>query len=159
DLQWADELTLGWVRSLLAREAVEPPPFLLVGALRTDELDQGRAGLQALLDAPGLSKLTLGRLDESALASIVADMLALKPPPMEVVRLVARRSEGNPFFAAETLRAAVGEGLLGRDEAGRWRLAAPLAAAAEDQALALPPALRDLAERRLEGLSPRALEL
>src|SRR5262249_28840827 len=36
---------------------------------------------------------------------------------------LTRQSEGNPFFVAEYLRAAVEEGLLWRDQGGRWQVA------------------------------------
>jgi serine/threonine protein kinase/tetratricopeptide (TPR) repeat protein len=160
DLQWADELTLAWLHSLLRPGTVEALPLLVLGTYRSEEVGtRGPAALQALLEAPGVERLSLGRIDEAAVGAMVADMLALAPPPPRLVRLVALRSEGNPFFVAETLRAAVAEGLLQRGASGRWQMSPALEAASDQEALPLPATVRNLVERRLGGLSPRALEL
>ena len=55
---------------------------------------------------------------------MVGDMLALSPAPEPFVQFLSRQSEGNPFFVAEMLRAAVAEGLLDRDAKGRWQVTA-----------------------------------
>jgi serine/threonine protein kinase/predicted ATPase len=156
DLQWADELTLGWLQSL--QQATGPCPFLVLGAYRSEELGPA---LQALLGSGG-EGLALGRLDETAVGRMVGDMLALEPPPRLFVSFLTRHSEGSPFFVAEYLRAAVDEGLLFRDREGRWQVAEPGEEAAgppDYEALPLPLSLRELVRRRLDDLPPCAAEL
>ena len=86
------------------------------------------------------------------------------------MRFLSRQAEGNPFFVAEYLRAAVLEGLLWRDGRGRWQVVESQraraggredwdATVADFAALPLPRTLRDLVARRLEGLPPAALRL
>lgn len=161
DLQWADELTLGWLRFLLESEALATLPLLIVGTYRTDEVAaDARAALRPVLDAPGVHLVDVGKLDAAAIGAMVSDMLAWRPAPTELVRSVAVQSEGNPFFVAEYLRAAVADGLLRRDGSGRWRLAQEaVAARTGSPLLTLPGSVRELVERRLQGLSLDALEV
>ncbi|HLL83725.1 MAG TPA: hypothetical protein VK420_13760, partial [Longimicrobium sp.] len=67
------------------------------------------------------------------------------------------QSDGNPLFVAEYLRAAINEGLLRRNEAGRWQWVAEGAGRdLSHEALQLPGAVRELVGRRLGGLSAHA---
>jgi predicted ATPase len=125
DLQWADELSLGWLAYLrhLSAGAGSALPLLVVGTYRTEEVGVRHVSpLRALLEAPDVAKVRLGRLDEAAVRAMIGDMLALSPPPERFAGFLNRHSEGNPFFVAEYLQAAVEEGLLMRDEQGRWQV-------------------------------------
>jgi predicted ATPase len=156
DLQWADELTLGYLEFLLARSNVYRTRILVVATYRNDEAGDR---LEAVLGAPGAGRIALGRLAPEAVASVVGDMLALASVPGYLGDFVNEQSEGNPFFVAEYLRAALESGALGRDEAGVWRLGeAGVARPALDR-LGLPRSLRALIERRLESLPTVALEV
>ena len=161
DLQWADDLTLGWLEHLLRGEHLDRVRLLVVGTYRSEEA--GEALGRLLRDEPWIQRaahFVLGRLDETAIGSMIQDMLALERPPPEFTSFLAARAEGNPFFVAEFLRAAVGEGLLHRDQDGRWHVAEGHAgAAAGYEALKLPTSLRQLSLRRLQTLSPDARRL
>jgi serine/threonine protein kinase/tetratricopeptide (TPR) repeat protein len=148
DLQWADELSLAFLKMLAAQG---PGPGLLI--LGTCRLGETGAELAELLSAPGIRKLTLGRLDTGSVGVMVAGMLALRESPGELVDFLADSSSGNPFFIAEYLRAAIDEGLLVRDHAGAWHLRRP-GAGAETLArhVLLPRTLAELIERRLSAL-------
>jgi serine/threonine protein kinase/tetratricopeptide (TPR) repeat protein len=148
DLQWADELTLDFLGSL------EPSWFagkrlLIVATYRSDEISPP---LSAALASPVADKIELPRLDARTVEAMVGDMLALAAPPTEFVDYLAGASEGNPFFVAEYLRAAVAEGLLTRDLGGHWRFQRASVGADEGLRLALPRGLRDLVNQRLSGL-------
>ncbi|HYO52703.1 serine/threonine-protein kinase PknK [Archangium sp.] len=148
DLQWADELTLGFLKQLRHEELVERG-VLLLGTYRMEELS---APLREVVSAEALH-LELGRLDESSIRSMVGGMLALRSLPPDFEGLV-RQSEGNPFFVAEYLRAAITEGLLHRDAAGQWRLSERAPGSLE--ALALPESIAEIIHRRLGGLDAGA---
>jgi serine/threonine protein kinase/predicted ATPase len=163
DLQWADELTLGFLESLLrfVSGGVHGRARLLaVGAYRSEEVGQRPASpLRRLLDAPAAVRLELPRLEQTAVGDMVRDMLALAAAPEAFARFLARHSEGNPFFVAEYLRVAVAEGLLYRDAAGMWQVAEEgeeEATEAVYAALPLPGSVRELVGRRLAGLSEPA---
>jgi eukaryotic-like serine/threonine-protein kinase len=158
DLQWADELTLGFLEFAVARRSFEDVPVLVLGTYRVEEVGQA---LRALLESPHATRLALGRLGEAAVASIVGDMLALSPPPAALSRFLGRQSEGNPFFVAEYLRTAVEEGVLRRSDEGVWQALADSTsgeATAGYDRLGFPAGLRDLVTRRLRGLPPEATE-
>jgi serine/threonine protein kinase/tetratricopeptide (TPR) repeat protein len=159
DLQWADDLTLGALGVLLRTLQLRPCPLLLVGAYRADEVREADPVLfQTLREAPQLDAIGLSRLDARAVAQMASEMLAWSKPPEQLLDFLRRHAEGNPFFIAELLRAAVEAGLVERDQAGRWRLASAELRGADPlyDALSLPRSLQDLVHRRLEGLSPGA---
>ncbi|MCB9633171.1 MAG: AAA family ATPase [Sandaracinus sp.] len=149
DLQWADASSLDALR-YLERELTSRARLLVLGTHRLEEP-------LAALDRFDVSRVVLDRLDEDDAERMVDAMLA-SPSRLEgdadhdsLARYVASQSEGNPFFVAEYLRAALEGGLLRRDADGRWTLAreGPVR-------LTLPRTLRALVERRLADLSERA---
>ena len=111
----------------------------MLGTLRTEE---SRAGLDAL----GVQRarghgLPVRRLEQDSVGTTVADMLAMDRPPQAFTEFLGRESEGNPFFVAEYLRAAIAEGVLARDEsgdAGSWRRCTRWTKAWTREALVLP---------------------
>jgi serine/threonine protein kinase/predicted ATPase len=163
DLQWADDLTLSFLEYLLRAGRLDRTRLLIVGTYRSEEVGAaGRSPLHRMLEEQEVHRLMLGRLDEEAVSVMAGNMLALAPAPRLFARFLARQSEGNPFFVAEYLRTAVAEGLLYRDELGRWQVAQESDAEATEMAyqeLPLTTSLRQLVTRRLEGLSTGARKL
>jgi predicted ATPase len=156
DLQWADELTLGWLESALRRGSLHRHPLLVAGTFRTEEAP---AALRALAAAPRVESLTLERLGEAELGTMAGDMLAMESLSESFAKFLARHTEGNPLFAGEYLRTAVAEGVLYRDAQGRWQVGEPGERQATEEvfeALPLPTVLREILERRLEGLGATA---
>jgi eukaryotic-like serine/threonine-protein kinase len=159
DLQWADELSLGMLETLLRSQSLEKLPLLVVGVYRAEECGPA---LRKLVEAAGVGTLKLERLGGAAVAQIVSDMLGLSTPPRAFARFLLRQSEGNPFFVAEYLHAAVDAKLLYRDEEGRWQVAAPAEASAMEQiyaSLPLPRSLLELVGGRLAKLGAEAQQL
>jgi len=150
DLQWADDLSLAFLDSL-ADHAFTDKPLLLVGLYRSEEKSKALADLEA---KEHVQSFRLERLDSSALAVMVGDLLSDSPPATFIQTLVDH-SEGNPFFVAEYLRAAAAEGRLERT-AGGWRLSAGAPGSHGYDDLTLPPSLQALLERRLALLTPGA---
>lgn len=145
DLQWADGLTLDLL-AYLARDVLPRTSLLVLATERREETSEALERLRALG-----TTVALDRLDREHVHALVAEMLA-NESPTALVELVARHSEGNPFFVAEYLRDALEAGLLRRDAAGAWQLDAPT----NDLVLPLPSALRELVGRRLSALSSDA---
>ena len=151
DLQWADELTLAFLTKLLALATLSRARLFVLGTARSDGIGDA---LGKLVQEPHARRIDLDRLDEDGVRAMVADMLALPSPGNAFVRFITKQTEGNPFFVAEYLRASVNEGLLMRDDRGRWELVG------DDEAslasLPLPRSLRDLVAQRLDGLDEGA---
>lgn len=155
DLQWADRLTLDLL-SFLMREMSESPRLLVVATYRAEEAHDA---ITQLFTHEGATALMLTRLEDDEIQAMVSDMLS-HGSPARLGRFVAQQAEGNPFFVAEYLRAALEAGLLLRDEAGRWRLRdGPGEESGEGPVVPLPSALRELVLRRLGGLSADAARL
>jgi serine/threonine protein kinase/predicted ATPase len=163
DLQWADELTLHFL-TLFQGGVWEAPQVAIVAAYRSEDEREVARSCGAALE--GTALVDLGPLEETSLNDILREMLGadevpqyvaqstLEPAHGRFLRQLASRSQGNPFFVAELLRASVTEGILYRDEGGSWRVRQPLAE--NDEALPLPESLHELIIRRLDGLSPPA---
>ncbi len=144
DLQWADELGLEFLASLPAGWLTEQP----VAILATYRSEERSEGLTKVLARPDVQSVVIGRLDERSLREVVRDMLAIDHPSDAFVRLLARHSEGNPFFVAEYLRTAVAEGVLRREFSS-----------AAFERLAVPRTIRELVARRIDALTEPARAL
>ena len=159
DLQWADTLTIGFLIYLLQSRRLERMPILMLGTYRTEEI---RGNLRELIDRVGVQRLELGRLEETAVGTMVCDMLALERPPQAFVRFLTRCSEGNPFFVSEYLRTAVRESVLWRDSNGVWKVVDASDEAAADsvyESLPLPDSIIELVGRKLDSLTTGARRL
>jgi tetratricopeptide (TPR) repeat protein len=145
DLQWMDELSLSLLEAL-AKDSLTGRGVLVLGTYRMEEAPPA---LEALASAAGVSVLPLDRLDGASVGRMVSGMLALREPPSGVLEALVKQSNGNPFFVAEYLRAAISEGMLTRDRHGRWHFDEGGAAL---EALPLPHTLAELIDRRLARL-------
>ena len=135
DLHWADTSTLDLV-VFLAHNLVDRP-VLLLGTSRADELaSKERAGRLAdgVRRSGSAMVLELGPLEHEELAALLAARTN-SVLPAALAKMIAARSEGNPFFAEELL------------------------AAATDASGELPRHLRDLLLRRVTRLDRRTQAL
>ncbi len=153
DLQWADELTLAFLRSLTTTWFSRTALFVLV-TVRAGEISPE---LQATLSSLHADLVQVTRLDRDAVGAMVRDMLALDHDVPALSDYVASRSEGNPLFAAEYLRIAVEEGVVQRDDAGRWKIAHRDEGSYDR--LPTPGSVQELGRRRLRQLSDPARTL
>ncbi|MFV9503005.1 MAG: serine/threonine-protein kinase PknK [Oscillochloridaceae bacterium umkhey_bin13] len=98
---------LHWLPSehdlLAALARLHSIPLLIVGSYRTDE----HVDLAQI--PPDAQRLTLQRLDATAVATLSTAMLGAGGRNPEVVSLLRRISEGNAFFLVETVRALAEE--------------------------------------------------
>jgi DNA-binding CsgD family transcriptional regulator/tetratricopeptide (TPR) repeat protein len=110
DLHWADRSTRDLLAFLAA--ALRSGRVLLVGTFRSDELHRAhplRRLLGELARNRRVQRLELPRFTRAELAEQLAALLGAEPPA-RVVEDIYARSEGNPFFAEELLRAGEGRG-------------------------------------------------
>jgi hypothetical protein len=150
DLQWADELTFAFLESLSSR-FFESNRVVLLGLYRREEMNHS---LRQILRRQDVRAITLDRLPEQALATMVSDMLAMPQPPDALIRFITEHSEGNPFFAAEYLRLLVAEQIVQR-RASAWTLADGAAAdEAAFRGLELPRSIKEIVGRRFAQLRP-----
>ncbi|NUP05938.1 MAG: protein kinase [Polyangiaceae bacterium] len=155
DLQWADELSLAFYRSLDQRW-FSSNAVVVVSTYRIEEMSRE---LDVLLKTSGALNVVLDRLGEEAVVRVVSDMLAVEVPDPRLVSFLLARSEGNPFFIAEYLRAAIGRELLRRDDRGIWHYEAEGGSGASIDALPLPRTIQDVIAMRIAGLSIEATNI
>jgi len=144
DLHWAPDSTLSWLHYLARR--LPEAPTLLIATYRREEIgpDHPLHGLALQLERSGLAtRLELGRLSREALARWMAGASD------SLVGRIHRQTEGNPFFALETLRALFEEEQV-RLVGGQWVEETGLAS------LPIPASIRQVIQTRLERLSPLA---
>jgi tetratricopeptide (TPR) repeat protein len=152
DLQWADPLTMEFL-SYLDDTALRQAPILIVGTFRSEEMTHA---LQALAMRPTSTRLTMRRLDERAVGLMIADMLAVRQAPSELVQFLKEASAGNPFFITEYLQTVVSEHLLRRDNQLGWVICSSERESESWQkklhALGMPSTLQAIIVRRLTRL-------
>src|SRR5262249_45029833 len=110
DVHWADRSTRDLVTFLAA--SLRSGPVMLVLTFRSDELHRAhplRGLLGELARNRRVQRLELARFTRAELAEQLAALLAADPPARLADDIYAR-SEGNPFFAEELLRAGAGRG-------------------------------------------------
>jgi class 3 adenylate cyclase/DNA polymerase III delta prime subunit len=139
DAHWIDPTT----RELLdlTIERIRLLPILLIITLRP-EFQEAWSG------AAHVSTLLLNRLDAGE-GAVLAETVAGKALPSEVVTHIAARTDGVPLFVEELTRAVVESGLL-RDESDRYALDRPV------PSFAIPPSLHASLLARLDRLGPTA---
>ncbi len=161
DLQWADAATLNLLEPLLASSEIEC--LLLIGAYRDNEVDEAHALTRTLgeLDAAGVAtaRLPLEPLTLTDLTLFVRDTLHCELAEAEpLARLVSQKTEGNPFFVGQFLKALRDADLLTFDhELERWTFGIDAIAQAR-----MTDNVIDLMTRKIRGLpdkTQRALTL
>jgi DNA-binding SARP family transcriptional activator len=150
DLHWADVTSL----QLLSHAAAElaEAPVLLVSTVRTVDPRSHAALTKALADLSRLQvrRLHLQPLDDDGVAALLDGVLP--DPGAELVGVLARRSDGNPFFALEMARLLAAGGRATAAEAERLDVPAGIADVLRLRVLALPdPTQRALAVAAVIG--------
>jgi serine/threonine protein kinase/tetratricopeptide (TPR) repeat protein len=140
DQHWAqsDSLRLLARLSALARTT----PLLILASYRDDE----RPELPTAL--PQMQVLRLPRLDTEAIGVLSESMIGARGRSPQIVELLRRETEGNPFFLVEVVR-SLAEGTGQLDRVG----SAPL----PDKVF--PGGVKQIVQRRLAKLPPPAREL
>ncbi len=161
DLQWADSATLNLLEPLLAGSEIEC--LLLIGAYRDNEVDAAHPLMRTLVDLMTAGVVTrqlpLGPLALPDVISLVRDALHCEPSDAEpLARLVSQKTEGNPFFVGQFLKALREADLLRFDyDRERWTFEMEAIARAE-----MTDNVIDLMTRKIQRLSAdtqRALTL
>ena len=145
DLQWADPSTL-LVLHRLGR-VLGRLPVLLVAAYRPLPRPPDLERLIASLTARGARRLTLGPLDEQAVAALVERLVGAAPGP-RLLRQVAGAG-GNPLFVTELVGALTADGSIEAASDGQVEVAA----------VGLPPSLPLTILHRLSFLPQRTLDV
>ena len=156
DLHWADDLTLGFLYFALQSGQLPKLPIAMVGSYRIDEVNET---LFRIIKSAKINHSKLEKFLQVDVAEMVRDMMALKKPSKVFVPFITRFTEGNPFFVAEYIRAAVSEGIFYRDMNGDWQISEESENLATEEIFEqslMPMSVRDLVDRRLMALPEQA---
>jgi predicted ATPase/signal transduction histidine kinase len=125
DLQWADSASLRLMQLLVSESATGY--LLVIGAYRDNEVFAAHP-LMLTLDAmvkagATVNTITLEPLSSESLNHLVADTLNCDPSwARPLADLVVQKTQGNPFFATQFLKALHQDGLIEFDRvAGYWQ--------------------------------------
>lgn len=145
DLHWIDQSSSALLAHLLP--LVRPLPILLCGLSRPDP-ETPAAALRDVLSreyAERYTELVLRPLTSEHSLQLVRNLLQADDVDPAVRTLVLDRSEGNPFFAEEVVRALVDLGAIVR-AGGRWQVSPDL------EKIAIPDTLRGVIIARIDRL-------
>jgi len=160
DLHWADDASLDALVMLL--KAATGPMLALLCA-RPGLIERRPDWGEGL---PQHERLTLQPLDATQGSALTQSLLRrLDPVPTELVELIERRAEGNPFYAEELVGMLLDQGVIGSDSGGsdsggsdgEWRFHAERL-----NPQRLPTTLTGVLQARLDALDPdtrRALQM
>ena len=104
DIQWCDSDTLEWIQYFLER--VEKP-LLIVGTVRTDEIDSAHSMQrmrQQLLRRDRLTEINLTPLSQRATTELAAH-IGKQRPSVSLAERLFQDTAGNPLFVIESMRA------------------------------------------------------
>ena len=143
DLQWANPATLAASRTLPLELKRHPIAWLLA---RASTPQHDTEYLFDLLEKDGAARITLGPLDDDAVAALLTR--AFGAPPDQALLALACGAAGNPALLTELI------GGLGDDKTVRVTGGRAVLVSAQ-----LPRRVHRVAQRRLDGLSQRARHL
>jgi DNA-binding CsgD family transcriptional regulator len=150
DIHWSDSASLELLQTVV--RAIARRRVLLIVTYREDEVTRQHplfALLPVLARTPGAERLALAPFEAASTRQLVAERYGLSFFDAErLASFVQARTEGNPFFVSEVLRAIEETGAL-RHAGAEWLLG--------DLALTGAPRLvRDVIESRLARLGSEA---
>ncbi len=153
DLQWADLASLNLLKLLMA----ETKYLLILGAYRDNEVTSSHPlswTIEEITKEGGkVSTIELSPLSESDLNQLVADTLhcslAVADP---LTQLIAQKTQGNPFFVTQFLKALYEENLINFN----WEIQHWQCDILQVKALVLTEDIVEFMARQLQKLSPKS---
>jgi class 3 adenylate cyclase/tetratricopeptide (TPR) repeat protein len=145
DLHWADEASLDLL--LNVSELVEHEPLLVICITRPDKDAPTWSMLQRARSKVGawFTEIVLEPLDAEHSRALLGNLLDIEGLPESVHDLILQKSEGNPFFVEEVIRALIDSQHIVRENS-HWR------ATREIVNVAIPDTLTGLLSGRIDRL-------
>jgi class 3 adenylate cyclase/tetratricopeptide (TPR) repeat protein len=143
DIHWAERTFLDLIRSVAS--SLTGVPVVLACSARPDLFDANpdwgeESGRHRVLVLQPLSE------DESV--AVAENLLGTTDLDAEVRKKIVEAAEGNPLFVEQMLSMLLDDGILERDDRGRWILIRDVGA------IIIPPTIQALLSSRLDRLGP-----
>ncbi|MDH5664427.1 MAG: AAA family ATPase, partial [Candidatus Bathyarchaeota archaeon] len=149
DLHSADTPSLSLLY-YLARD-VQNSKILVVGAYRPEEVSRALLGIMQMMSRDDLfQKIELKRLSQINYFDFILSMLGVDLS--DLVKLIYKETEGNPFFAIETLRLLMQQNVLIKEDAC-WKLSKNI------EEVEIPPRVYDVVVGRINALRDEERDL
>ena len=144
DWHWVDQSSIMLLEHLLPLARSRPIAFW--AASRTEPAEP-IARVRAAAGQAGISchEIAVGRLTTADGRTLIENLIGAKGLPELLRTLIERRTEGNPFFIEEVIRALIADGTLVRGDS-EWRLARPVTD------LAIPDTVQGVIVARIDRL-------
>jgi class 3 adenylate cyclase/tetratricopeptide (TPR) repeat protein len=143
DIHWAERTFLDLIRSVATDLA--GVPVVLACSARPELFDTHPDWNQPMENH---AVLTLRPLSEDESAEVASNLLGTPDLDQEVRKKIVDTAEGNPLFVEQMLSMLLDDGILERDDRGRWVLVR------EVGAITVPPTIHALLSARLDRLGP-----
>jgi serine/threonine protein kinase/tetratricopeptide (TPR) repeat protein len=115
DLHWADQSTIGLLKSLYRLAQDHPILFLNVFRPGYEETsDRIRESIRDRYEKYQ-TEIILDRLDEQQSEILIRQLLRSAILPSGITSLIKQKVEGNPFFMEEVIRSMIEEGIIVQD--------------------------------------------
>ncbi len=121
DLQWADDLSLRFLRFMMRDP--DPTPLVFGLACRKEDEDPLPDLHEAFTkgtDVPGVVHLQLKPLSIDETVDLAASLLGEQAVPAEAAPRIYEQTGGNPLFVVELIRSSIEGGAICQDTSGRW---------------------------------------
>jgi class 3 adenylate cyclase/tetratricopeptide (TPR) repeat protein len=141
DIHWAERTFLDLLRFVLDREG--SAPVVLACSSRHDIVEDHPDWLEERSNA---RTIRLEPLSEEESALVIENLLGSTEFDEEIRRRVTEAAEGNPLFVEQMLSMLIDDGVLAREESGRWTLVSDLGR------ITIPPTINALLTARLDHL-------
>ena len=151
DLQWADPVSVELMMHLLT--LADDVPILFLCAFRPERQSPAwQLKVRAETDFPHrYTEIVLKPLNDADTSALIAAHLRVEDMPAEARELIMRKSDGNPYFVEEIVRALVEQGAIVETDSGRrWKPGAQLSD------FAIPDSLQALLVARIDRLDQEA---
>jgi class 3 adenylate cyclase/tetratricopeptide (TPR) repeat protein len=140
DIHWAEQTFLDLIRNLAETSGF---PLVLACSTRPELFDTHPDWAEAV---DHHEVLTLMPLSDEESAQIAANLLGTADLDDDLRKRIVHASEGNPLFVEQMLSMLLDDGIVGRDESGRWVLIRDVGS------ITVPPTIQALLSSRLDRL-------
>lgn len=156
DLHWSDHATVALL-SYLAQQQTLAKLFIIATYRPVEVLTNGHplCGIHQELSAHGhCEEISLTGLREHAIEEYLRLRFPHSALPTRLAHTLYQRTNGNPLFIVNIVNALVQQGVIG-EEAGQWRLQAPLLEAT----VGTPESVRQVIQKQVERLTREERQL
>ncbi|HEX5938335.1 MAG TPA: adenylate/guanylate cyclase domain-containing protein [Actinomycetota bacterium] len=143
DIHWAERTFLDLIKSVASM--MTDAPIVLACSARPDLVDAHPGWGEELEDH---RIVILQSLSDEDSAEVAANLLGTAELDEQVRAKIVEAAEGNPLFVEQMLSMLLDDGILARDDRGRWVLIR------EVGAITIPPTIQALLSARLDRLGP-----